>query len=63
MNTTASGLQFEDTVAGTGAEAQRGNRVSVHYTGCYITMASRVPSSIQARIAASHSSFRSVVDK
>ena len=33
MNTTPSGLQFEDTVAGTGAEAKRGNLVSVHYTG------------------------------
>ena len=33
MNTTASGLQFDDTVVGTGAEAQRGNFVSVHYTG------------------------------
>ena len=37
MNTTASGLQFEDTDAGTGAEAQRGNRVSVHYTGWLYT--------------------------
>ena len=33
MNTTPSGLQFEDTVAGTGAEAKRGDLVSVHYTG------------------------------
>ncbi len=33
MNTTASGLQFEDTVAGTGASAQAGSQVSVHYTG------------------------------
>jgi FKBP-type peptidyl-prolyl cis-trans isomerase len=33
MNTTSSGLQFEDTVVGEGAEAQRGNLVSVHYTG------------------------------
>ena len=37
MDTTASGLQFEDTVAGTGAEAQRGNFVSVHYTGWLYT--------------------------
>ena len=37
MNTTPSGLQFEDTVAGTGAQAQRGNRVSVHYTGWLYT--------------------------
>ena len=33
MNTTASGLQYEDTVEGTGATAQSGNQVSVHYTG------------------------------
>lgn len=33
MNTTASGLQFEDTVPGTGETAQAGQRVSVHYTG------------------------------
>ncbi|AWI53082.1 peptidylprolyl isomerase [Aquabacterium olei] len=31
--TTASGLQFEDTVVGDGAEAKAGNHVSVHYTG------------------------------
>ena len=33
MITTASGLQYEDTVAGTGATASAGRRVSVHYTG------------------------------
>ena len=33
MNTKPSGLQFEDTVTGGGAEAQKGNFVSVHYTG------------------------------
>ena len=33
MTTTASGLQFSDTVAGTGAAAQAGQHVSVHYTG------------------------------
>lgn len=33
MITTPSGLQYEDTVAGTGAEAQAGRKVSVHYTG------------------------------
>jgi FKBP-type peptidyl-prolyl cis-trans isomerase FkpA len=31
--TTASGLQYEDTVVGEGAEATAGQRVSVHYTG------------------------------
>ena len=33
MITTPSGLQFEDTVTGTGAEAKAGQQVSVHYTG------------------------------
>lgn len=33
MQTTASGLQYEDSVPGTGATAQAGQRVSVHYTG------------------------------
>lgn len=31
--TTASGLQYEDTVAGTGDEAVAGKGVEVHYTG------------------------------
>jgi FKBP-type peptidyl-prolyl cis-trans isomerase len=33
LNTTASGLQFEDTVVGAGAEAIAGKGVEVHYTG------------------------------
>jgi FKBP-type peptidyl-prolyl cis-trans isomerase FkpA len=33
MNTTPSGLQYEDAVVGEGAEATSGNTVSVHYTG------------------------------
>ena len=33
FTTTASGLQFEDTVVGTGAEAAPGRNVTVHYTG------------------------------
>lgn len=33
MNTTPSGLQYEDTIAGDGAEAKAGHNVSVHYTG------------------------------
>ncbi len=33
MQTTASGLQFEDTTLGTGEEAKAGNHVDVHYTG------------------------------
>ena len=33
FTTTASGLQYEDTVVGEGAEAVKGQQVSVHYTG------------------------------
>ncbi len=33
MTTTASGLQYEDTKLGTGPEATKGQRVTVHYTG------------------------------
>ncbi len=33
MTTTASGLQYEDTVVGSGVEATKGNSVTVHYTG------------------------------
>ena len=33
FTTTASGLQYEDTVVGTGAQATRGQSVRVHYTG------------------------------
>ncbi len=33
MITTASGLQYEDTVVGSGTPAQAGQRVTVHYTG------------------------------
>jgi FKBP-type peptidyl-prolyl cis-trans isomerase FkpA len=33
LTTTASGLQFEDTVVGSGAEAKAGRNVTVHYTG------------------------------
>ncbi len=33
MMTNASGLQYEDTVIGEGAEAKSGNNVTVHYTG------------------------------
>jgi len=31
--TTASGLQYDDLVVGTGAEAKAGQAVTVHYTG------------------------------
>ncbi len=33
MPTTASGLQYEDTVVGDGATAAAGQYVTVHYTG------------------------------
>jgi FKBP-type peptidyl-prolyl cis-trans isomerase FkpA len=33
MPTTTSGLNYEDTQAGSGAEATSGARVRVHYTG------------------------------
>jgi FKBP-type peptidyl-prolyl cis-trans isomerase FkpA len=33
MNTTPSGLQYEDTVTGSGDVAKAGQRVTVHYTG------------------------------
>jgi FKBP-type peptidyl-prolyl cis-trans isomerase FkpA len=37
MNTTPSGLQYEDTQLGTGATAAAGQEVSVHYTGWLYT--------------------------
>src|SRR5688500_18494425 len=33
MPTTASGLTYQDVVVGAGAEAKKGDDVSVHYTG------------------------------
>ena len=33
MNTTATGLQYEDLTVGTGDEAIKGKSVTVHYTG------------------------------
>ena len=33
MTTTPSGLQYEDTEVGSGAEAKPGQHVHVHYTG------------------------------
>ena len=37
MNTTDSGLQYDDTVLGSGDEAAAGQGVSVHYTGWLYT--------------------------
>ena len=42
--TTASGLVYEDTVVGEGAEAKAGHQVSVHYTG-WLTDGSKFDSS------------------
>ena len=33
MITNPSGLQYEDTIVGSGASAAKGRQVSVHYTG------------------------------
>jgi len=33
MTKTASGLEYEDTVVGAGAQATKGQSVTVHYTG------------------------------
>ncbi len=33
MPTTASGLTYQDVTVGAGAEAKKGDQVSVHYTG------------------------------
>lgn len=35
MNTTTSGLQYEDQTVGVGTEAKAGNSVEVHYTGTF----------------------------
>ena len=42
--TTASGLVYEDTVVGDGAEAKAGQQVTVHYTG-WLTNGSKFDSS------------------
>jgi FKBP-type peptidyl-prolyl cis-trans isomerase len=42
--TTESGLQYEDMVEGSGAEAQAGQYVTVHYTG-WLTNGSKFDSS------------------
>lgn len=42
---TDSGLKYDDLVVGEGAEAQSGQRVSVHYTG-WLTDGSKFDSSV-----------------
>lgn len=37
MNTTSTGLQYTDTVVGSGEEAKAGQHVTVHYTGWLYT--------------------------
>ena len=44
MKTTDSGLQYEDLIIGSGAEAKAGDSVSVHYTG-WLTDGSKFDSS------------------
>ncbi|MCX6641186.1 MAG: FKBP-type peptidyl-prolyl cis-trans isomerase [bacterium] len=45
MITTASGLQYQELVAGSGVEAQAGKVASVHYTG-WLTNGTKFDSSI-----------------
>ena len=45
LQTTASGLQYEDLVVGDGAEAQAGQQVKVHYTG-WLTDGTKFDSSL-----------------
>jgi FKBP-type peptidyl-prolyl cis-trans isomerase FkpA len=45
MTTTPSGLQYEDLVEGKGATAEKGDRVSVHYTG-WLTDGTKFDSSV-----------------
>jgi FKBP-type peptidyl-prolyl cis-trans isomerase len=45
MNTTASGLQYEDLVEGTGQQAKAGDNLQVHYTG-WLTDGTKFDSSL-----------------
>ena len=59
MTTTPSGLQYEDTQAGTGAERPAGQTCVMHYTGWLWTTATRARSSTARTIAADRSRSRS----
>jgi FKBP-type peptidyl-prolyl cis-trans isomerase FkpA len=48
MNTTTSGLQYEDLSEGTGAAAKAGDAVEVHYTG-WLTDGTKFDSSLDRR--------------
>ena len=57
LTTTASGLQYEDTTVGEGAEAKlAGNNVSVHYTGWLYNNGEQGASSTPAATATTPSS-------
>lgn len=45
LQTTSSGLQYEDKELGSGASPTRGNRVTVHYTG-WLTDGTKFDSSV-----------------
>ena len=57
--TTASGLQYEDTVVGSGAEARPGRNVTVHYTGWLFENGAQGAKFDSARTATNPSSSRS----
>ena len=47
MNTTSSGLKYDDETVGTGKEAKAGTTVDVHYTG-WLTTGKKFDSSVDA---------------
>ena len=57
MITTTTGLQYEDTVVGDGAEATKGQTVTVHYTGWLYKDGEKVPNLIPAKTAATPSNL------
>ena len=57
--TTPSGLQYEDTVLGTGAIAKAGQNVKVHYTGWLYNDGVQGAKFDSSRTEVSHLRFRS----